>query len=109
MGYCAYGYGDIEIQNTQDVLNIISKYESQFDMIDMNKSVDKIYINLSIDGNYNEDSIYDFLREIAPYVLNCEEFEFRGEDNCYWRFVYKGGRFYEQNGYIEYEEPGNVI
>lgn len=106
MGYSANGYGYLETKNTQEVLNILSS--SNLDL-SVNNVDDYLAIDCYLNDNYNEDDVYDFLRKITPYVLNCDNIEFTGEDDTHWRFVFKGGRFYEQNGHIEYEEPGNVI
>lgn len=107
MGYRADGYGYLETKNTQGVLDIISN--SYLDLNVNNLGNDCIGIDCYINDNYNEDELYDFLRKITPYVENCSGINLRGEDNTQWRFVFKGGRFYEQNGYTVYEEPGNVI
>lgn len=107
MGYSANGYGYLETKRTQEVLEIVSNSDLELNMSNLGN--DCLGIDFYLNDNYNEDDVYDFLRKITPYVLNCDNLEFTGEDDTHWRFVFKGGRFYEQNGHIEYEEPGNVI
>ena len=51
---------------------------------------------------YYEDSVYDFLQLIEPYT-KAGEIEYQGEDNCFWRFIFKGGKWDEENGSIYYE------
>lgn len=66
-------------------------------------------IDIDHSDNYHEENVYDFLRKIAPYV-ETGKIEFDGEAHDNWRFHFRNGKWYEDNGIIIYdEEKGKEI
>ena len=53
--------------------------------------------------NYAEECVHDFLRSINENTLY-GEIVFEGEENTNWRFKFKDGKWYEENGTITYDE-----
>ena len=62
-----------------------------------------ITIDIEHSDNYHEENTYDFLRKIAPYV-ETGEIEFTGEEHDNWRFHFRNGKWYEDNGIVTYDE-----
>ena len=106
MGYYARGYGEIVLQNNQEVQDILSMQDFYFDEIDCG---DTLEITIDDSGNYSEEDLHSFLRAITPFVIESSDITYQGESNDFWRFVFKNGKWFEQNGVIEYETPGNPI
>ena len=66
---------------------------------------ENFYIIYGGDEKYHEDDIKEMLRSFAPYV-EIGEIEFVGEDDSLWRFIFKDGKWYEENGLVIYDEDG---
>ena len=56
---------------------------------------------------YHEDDVVGFLMKVKPFV-ETGEIKYCGEDGTHWRFIFRSGNWYEENGevvYIENTEP----
>ena len=59
---------------------------------------------------YYDDEIFDFLAEVET-CTESGEITYVGEDNTLWRHYFdpEQKRWFEQNGYVEYEKEGKTI
>lgn len=124
MGYYANYSGSIETKpmSQQDVKRFLAAIDSEeitgllteaptpyafeqweVDGISKDSTVDAIayYITIWGDEKYYDDDVRTFLNAIAPYTKS-GEIEYNGEDNTLWRFAFRDGEWYEDNGYVSY-------
>lgn len=103
MGYYADGDGaisykreltDEEKDKVKDIL-----YDA-FEYVDIYRS-DEVYI--SDGGKYYGDDVISALNRAADAVpVAVGSIEYHGVDGCNWRFVYKNGKWIEENGTLSY-------
>ena len=65
-------------------------------------------LRLKLGGNepYSTETtehLLELLTEIAP-LKDGAEFDFCGEDQTYWRFIFENGKWKEQSGKIVYHD-----
>lgn len=104
MGYDAKGDGFISFKKGTDE-EVVKKVAEQMKEINENVGFGDNSIDFYSWGRYNEDYIYEILRNvenIAKDSINEAEITYEGEDGCLWRFIFRGGRFVEENGHVEY-------
>ena len=123
MGYYATGCGEIhfrvEIEGgaKQKLLSFYGN--SPFDALEVYKEQKPVYlesgfdqITFEYDDKYHEDEVVSFLKGVAEEIgpIKSGVVEFTGEDAERWRFLWKNGRWVEQNATIVYEDvPGGWI
>ena len=117
MGYNASGSGYIDVGSVRPSEQVLRDLAEHGGLNFQLSEPDKYSPSYTIDvfheyDRYNEEEVIDFL-SMAGRALQIlgGEIEFTGEDDLHWRFVWNGkdGRWYEQNGSIEYESPGTAI
>lgn len=59
------------------------------------------------DGDYDEQDTHNALLAIAPYIVS-GDFQFNGDYNNYWRFIFRDGKWIEQQGEIVYTDGWEV-
>lgn len=98
MGYTAEWGGHV-VFNKAPSEEILSKIKYVFN--DIYRSEEKI---ISVGGydKYHEEDVYELLDGIAKDTES-GEIEYSGEDNSYWRFIFKDGKWIEESGWIYYE------
>lgn len=99
MGYCADGYGTIRFR-TSPSKEVLERIESEFEY-QASRDEDRCVSVWAYD-KYHEDCVLDVLHEITPFVES-GVIEYRGDDDCFWRFRFDGERFIEENGHVVYE------
>jgi len=117
MGYYASGSGYIDVGSarpSEQALRDLAEHGGLgFRLMAPNKHFHFYTIDVLHEyGNYSEEEVIDFLSMAGrAFQILGGEIEFSGEDDSHWRFVWNGrdGRWYEQNGSIEYESPGTAI
>lgn len=115
MSYMASSSGYIDILTTEENFSEISIdvkiiLEEAFTRVSVSKSR-PLSIDVDDWSNYHEDDVKFALTEInEKYHITSGEIEFSGEDNSFWRFIYKNGDWYEENGWVTYEgSPSHLI
>jgi hypothetical protein len=58
--------------------------------------------------NYHDDLVYDALARVEPFIL-AGLIEYDGEDGSTWRFQYRNGKWYEDEGYTSYKESKSPL
>ena len=115
MGYNCSGNGSLKLNNygkkhideLQHVLDC-SVYGDNFDYgyeIEDNKS---LYLGQSW-SNYYDTEVIAFLKEAHPYIKTGKTLDYKGEDDCYWRFVRSPKGRAEQSGYIRYNRKKGTL
>lgn len=65
----------------------------------------KSEIYFMYNGNYHEDDVIGILDDISKLItITLGECYFSGEDDTFWRFIFRNGMWVEQNGTIVYED-----
>ena len=59
-------------------------------------------------GLYIENSVYDFLNKISKFTESGEIY-YSGEDESYWRFMFRNGSWHEDSGNITYQDTEDSI
>lgn len=117
MSYYASGSGYIDVGSarpSEQALRDLAEHGGlDFQLVEPNQYSPYYTIDVLHEyGNYSEEDVIDFLSMTgrALQILG-GTIEFSGEDDSHWRFVWNGkdGRWYEQNGSVEYESPGTAI
>lgn len=119
MGYYANGSGII------DFVGVLTNelYESVIEILSENFNVGGVReyrnfnrephttIDIWTDDKYFEDGVISALHRVASLAPLSEHsiVQYVGEDNTFWRFVFKDGKWYEQNGRVVYGIPGREI
>ena len=60
-----------------------------------------------VDLFFNGEKLGDdefFFKTIAPYIEDGSYIEYIGEDNAFWKYVFKKGIMYVKNGTVVYED-----
>lgn len=75
----------------------------QWEVTAVSSDENSIAYEISIwgDEEYYDDDVRRFLNAIALYTES-GEIEYNGEDNTLWRFAFRDGEWYEDNGYVSY-------
>ena len=107
-----YANGDLKIVYLSTDKDIIGKVENAFLYInqryDMDSEVSEDRTVIEAYGNERystsaTEKLLDLLTGIAP-IQEGSEIDFCGEDQTYWRFIFKDGRWKEQCGEIVYSD-----
>lgn len=99
MGYYASYDGYIRFKNNPDketmdcLYNTLDCYSCKNDSLE---------VTFSGDEKYYENEIYEVLDKIKPFVEE-GKLEYHGEDEYYWRFIFKDNDWVEENGEVYYE------
>lgn len=104
MDYWAKGSGDATLKENVDrhklgeILDeVIDEYCSD---MEYNFDDERIYFNEN-DTHWHEEYTMKFLDALTPYITEgCAEY--KGEDNCRWRYILKDDKWVEQSGMIYY-------
>ena len=73
------------------------------------KRAGKTYFDIWDDYTYHEDFVMEALGRVATLAeIEEGELAYTGIDSDYWRFLFKGGKWREQNGHIVYEDVSDV-
>ena len=114
MGYQARGGGEIyfdkEKVTPEQIKAILDQNDCgcYIDKIDYeDESENEFYVEFDWSHHYRDDLWYDFL-ELMNGLLECGNIEFIGEDDSLWRFNYRNGKWYEDNGRVEYEDGKEI-
>ena len=104
MGYDANGNGFLKFK-TQPPEEIFEEILKEFEYSAPSARADgerkdEIYV-WSYD-RYHEDAVLDILDKISPFISR-GEIDYAGQDDEYWRFIFDGEKFVEENGSIVYE------
>ena len=99
MGYYASYDGHIRFKEkpSDETIKVICDFFGDHDY-----DVDGLGISVYGDDKYYADCIEEGLSKLEPYVKN-GEIKYHGEDECFWRFIFKDGKWTEENGKIYYE------
>ena len=99
MGYYASGSGTIKVKEepAENTIKIINNAFENVDYYEKEKE-----INICGYEKYYEESVYDAIEAIRPITIS-GNIEFKGEDDCIWRFYFKDGNWIEESGEIYYE------
>ena len=107
-----YANGELKIVYLSTDKDIIGKVENAFLYInqryDMDSEVSEDRTVIEAFGNERystsaTEKLLELLTEIAP-IQEGSEIDFCGEDQTYWRFIFKDGRWKEQCGEIVYSD-----
>jgi hypothetical protein len=110
MGYYADGSGSIRFarQLTQDEHDRV--YEALNEVFEVWQSTPpkESVFDFYSSEKYNDDIVLEALNSAAQVAPIADgEIDYVGEDGCFWRFIFRGGVWDEENGRIIYEsEPG---
>lgn len=102
MGYYVSGGGTVDFRPdiTEDDFKRIEEILN-------GSSIENSYNHFGVDfyhgGNYHEEEWENLLNKLSPFVKD-GELNFAGEDEYYWRFVFRDGKFVDESGAIVYEE-----
>ena len=116
MSNIAYFNGYIQIADTQsglstpdklELLKAIAKLhdvEEIFDTYDCNNS-GYIDVGSAEDHYYEESEWFGFFADAAPYIETAEiSFEYGEESGCFWKFEFKDGQLYVNQGRVVFEK-----
>ena len=106
MGYWANGSGDAIIKENADrnelrkiLDNVINKFCSDMEY-DLDDTDMRIYF-WENDTHWREERTMEFLNALTPYITEgCAEY--KGEEDCNWRYILIDGKWIEQGGTIYY-------
>ena len=118
MGYYAYGSGFIvfketvsteRYENIKDVLSEILEIDGVRDPNMMGYEPHKTYFDIWDNGRYDRNKVLYGLEKIAD-ISQIQEgnIVYHGEDDSIWRFVYKGNKWIEENGYVIFYDEEKV-
>jgi len=101
MGYYASGSGYIEFR--QDITDEdFEEISSVLNNSPIKNYFDRNCADVNQDGNYFEEDWEELLEELTPFAKS-GEINFCGEDDCFWRFIFRNGKFVDENGSVIYE------
>lgn len=106
MGYWAHGSGDAIIKENvnrnelRELLDkVIDKYCSDIEY-DLDDTDMRIYF-WENDTHWHEENTMEFFNTLTPYITDgCAEY--KGEEDCNWRYILIDGKWIEQGGTIYY-------
>lgn len=106
MGYYASGSGDAIIKENvnknelKELLNkVIDEHCYNIEYV-LNDDDIRIYFWNNYSSWHEEDTM-EFLNTLTPYITEgCVEY--KGDEDCNWRYILKDGKWIEQNGTIYY-------
>lgn len=106
MGYWANGSGDVILKegiNREELrqkLDTIIKEQFSDMEYDLDESSELIYF-WENDTHWHEEDTMEFLNALIPYIKEgCAEY--RGEEDCNWRYILINGKWIEQGGTVYY-------
>lgn len=115
MGYYANGSGSVTFNRVLDEKEISileNAFENAWFEYDFSMNTASLSQGSSFDmwsnDKYHEDEVLDLLeamKDIAPIVNGY--IEYTGEDGSNWRFIFKDGKWLEQNGTVVYDDSGS--
>lgn len=110
MGYYAGGSGDAIIKenvNRNELRELLNKVvDEHWDMEYVLNDDTKIYF---WENNccWHEEDTMEFFNQLTPYITEgCAEY--KGDDDCTWRYVFQNGEWIEQNGTIYYSDEDMI-
>ena len=107
MSYYAKCSGTIVLKDPKDkdiVLDIISKYQQDYQFEWENDDHPYPYISVSGYDDYKENNFCEMYAGIAPFVKSAE-ISFTAEDGDLWKQSFEDGVFVERQGEIVYGDP----
>ena len=99
MGYYTTAKGYVQLKQRDNGAKVLEELRSCYEINDY----DFTYICFGFYSNYYEDEVEAVLNAILPYISD-GEVEYVGEDDCYWRFILKNGKWKYQSGHIVYDD-----
>lgn len=99
MGYCASWSGYIKFK--QDIANEIIE-ECEYVFVELHYEPSDRTLGFYGNGKYYSDEVYNFLNNIKE-ITESGEIRYYGEDETYWRFIFKDNKWVEESGTIVYE------
>ena len=105
MSWCANGWGRIYLKPNGIPQNVIDQLDEmqEFELHSRMDRNDEVEWTLCYDGNFHEDCVESYLNVIAEYVDH-GDIEMQGEEDTYWKYVFKDGHWHEVSGRIAYED-----
>lgn len=70
----------------------------------MSETDDKLWLHHSSDWNYHDEEVEKALFSLIPFGIKEGAIEFIGEDESLWRYIFRDGKWVEENGHVEYGE-----
>lgn len=103
MGYSASGSGELILkENAKISPEQRSKLEEAFSEVDETEEGGKYILSLCHEyTRYSEDIVLEALDAVKGNIVN-GEVQFSGDDDAYWRFIFREGRWVEQDGKVVY-------
>lgn len=103
MGYIANSKGNITVKKDADrqkIIDIMKEFANKTCLVDW---YDFHFPLVEFGGGdkYYEELAIVFLNALAPFIEN-GEMRYCGEDGDLWRFIFKGNRWWYQNGHPIY-------
>lgn len=99
MGYYADGHGWVRVKEKESGNAVADELAYRYTINDRALDI----ISFDEYGKYYETEVLNTLNAIVPYISE-GEVEYAGEDNEYWRFILKNGKWKYQSGHIAYDE-----
>ena len=113
MGYYAWGSGDISFAEllNKDTSDAIEDVASEvFSLASIREYYDETgaYSILDLDfeyDKYHDDDVWDVLEQISGIAEVRDAYiTFYGEDDCFWKFVYKDGEWDDVVGDVVFQD-----
>ena len=113
MSYYATINGVIEVSSDADPIMLLDliKDPTYSEAIEVIEEADNHFtLVFGCYGDYKEDEICSFLKEIESYTLS-GEIDYYGEDNRFWRHYFDRSKhcWIEQNGFVQYLPRGRTL
>lgn len=106
MGYNAYGEGNIKLSlpcKNAEAFYINAMYDAGYEAQVENRAGNVVDLWVQYPNeNWHEDRTLEMLEDLKPVTLKgciC----FSGEDDTYWRYIFRNGEWHAERGHIAYE------
>lgn len=115
MGYYASSFGEISFNRhlTNAEYKILEEIltPAEYEVYDYNRNdPGNTHVRFNYYTKYYEDETNSILHSLLDFKGIRDAFiEFHGEDECFWRYVYRDGEWCEQVGEITFKDVGTSI
>ena len=113
MGYYANGNGfvdfgsrlnDVDFQKAKEILSCAFETDGTQDFIDSKTNIVRTVFDIWNNEKYYGDDVEAALADAAAIApIEDGEICYVGEDNTFWRFIWKDDKWVEENGEVVYE------
>lgn len=98
----------VKTENLESLLSLIIKDNFWIEIDSLSGSVkDGLSMDITFDGKYHDDSWSSFVNLVSP-ITDSGEIVFQGEDNAYFRLIFRNGEWNEDSGYICWDGSFNM-